>query len=192
MADGREGELFARFVHGDRDAFERIFRQYEREVYRWILRIVREPSAAEDALVDAFWRAYRSRARFDPSRAFGAWMRRIATNAALDQVKAARQRGWVSLDSVGRDSVGRVPPSEGEAARGGPADPEGVVADSIARAFHALPPTLQVVATLALIEERPHAEVADALDVPIGTVKSRLFRAIRLLRKELTRAGVHT
>src|SRR5688572_20765963 len=143
MPDEVDGDLLARFVHGDRDAFERIFRQYEREVYRWIVRIVREPSAAEDALVEAFWRAYRSRARFDPSRTFGAWMRRIATNAALDQVKAAQRRNWVSLD----DSVGRVPPGEGAAARGGPAD-----ADALTRAFRTLPPKLQVVATLALIE----------------------------------------
>jgi DNA-directed RNA polymerase specialized sigma24 family protein len=63
MPDDVDGDLLARFVHGDRDAFERIFRQYERDVYRWILRIVREPSMAEDALVEAFWRAYRSRAR---------------------------------------------------------------------------------------------------------------------------------
>lgn len=183
MPDEVDGDLLARFVHGDRDAFERIFRQYEREVYRWIVRIVREPSAAEDALVEAFWRAYRSRARFDPSRTFGAWMRRIATNAALDQVKAAQRRNWVSLDDAGSaalDSVGPVPHS-------GP----GQVA-AVTRAFHALSPKLQVVATLSLIEERPHAEIADALDVPIGTVKSRLFRAIRLLRRELTRAGVHT
>ena len=176
MPDDIDGDLLARFVHGDRDAFERIFRQYEREVYRWILRIVGERSAAEDALLEAFWRAYRSRARFDPSRSFGAWMRRIATNAALDQVKAAQRRAWVPLDA--------------EASRGGRGDTD--VADSIQRAFGALPPKLQVVARLALLDERPHAEIADALNVPIGTVKSRLFRATRLLRKELARAGVHT
>ena len=188
MPDDVDGDLLARFVHGDRDAFERIFRQYERDVYRWILRIVRDQSAAEDALVEAFWRAYRSRARFDPARGFGAWMRRIATNAALDQVKAAQRRAWVPLDDAG----GRVPPGTGAAGRGGPADTDGVIADSIRRAFHGLPAKLQVVARLALIEEQPHAEIADALNVPIGTVKSRLFRATRLLRKELARAGVHT
>src|SRR5687768_6326603 len=193
MPDDVEGDLLARFVYGDRDAFERIFRQHEREVYCWILRIVGQRSAAEDALVEAFWRAYRSRARFDASRSFGAWMRRIATNAALDQVKAAQRRAWVPLDEgvvPPSGSAGRVPPNRGAASRGGPVDTD--AADSIQRAFRALPPKLQVVARLALLDERPHAEIADALNVPIGTVKSRLFRATRLLRKELARAGVHT
>src|SRR5688572_11193189 len=124
MPDDVDGDLLARFVHGDRDAFERIFGQYEHEVYRWILRIVGERSAAEDALVEAFWRAYRSRARFDPSRSFGAWMRRIATNAALDQVKAAQRRAWIPLDDAGRvppsGSVGR---SRRAQAQPGEADP---------------------------------------------------------------------
>ena len=188
MPDVDEGELLARFVHGDRDAFERIFRRYEREVYRWILRIVREPTAAEDALIEAFWRAYRSRARFDPSRGFGAWMRRIATNAALDQVKAAQRRNWVPLDDAATASGSAA----GSASRNPAHTADPALADSVARAFRALPPKLQVVATLALIEECPHAEIADALDVPLGTVKSRLFRATRLLREELTRLGVHT
>src|SRR5687767_399223 len=143
MADDGDADLLARFVRGDRDAFERIFRQHEREVFRWILRIVRERSAAEDALIEAFWRAYRSRARFDSSRSFGAWMRRIATNAALDQMKAERQRTWVSLDNV----------MHGERPRRGPGDL--AIADAVARAFGALPLKLRVVATLALIEERP-------------------------------------
>ena len=179
MPDDVERDLLVRFVQGDGDAFERLFRQYERDVYRWIARIVRDQSAAEDALVEAFWHAYRSRARFDPSRSFGAWLRRIATNAAIDQVNAVRRRP---------EGVRRVPLSPSEEMRRGPAD----LSDSIARAFRGLPAKLQVVATLALIEDRPHAEIADALDLPIGTVKSRLFRATRALRKELARLGVHT
>jgi RNA polymerase sigma-70 factor (ECF subfamily) len=182
VQDEPDRDLLRRFAHGDREAFEALFRQFEREVYRWILRIVREPDAAEDALVEAFWRAYRGRARFDPSRTFGAWMRRIATNCALDQLKAVRRRNWQQLDVVGQ-----VPPSR-KAVRGGPADP--VLADRIRRAFAALPPKLRVVATLALIEGLPHTEIADALSVPIGTVKSRLFRATRELRIELTRTGI--
>ena len=183
MHDEPDRDVLRRFTHGDREAFEALFRQFEREVYRWILRIVREPEAAEDALVEAFWRAYRGRARFDPSRSFGAWMRRIATNAAVDQLTNARRRKWLPLDDVGRV------PSAG-AVRSGPGEPD--LADRIRRAFGALAPKLRVVAALALIEELPLAEIADALDIPLGTVKSRLFRATRELRDTLTRLGVHT
>lgn len=86
---------------------------------------------------------------------------------------------------------GRFPLSA-EAMRSGPAtepaDP--ALASHIRRAFSSLPPKLRVVATLALIEELPQAEIADALGVPIGTVKSRLFRATRDLRDQLTRLGI--
>jgi RNA polymerase sigma-70 factor, ECF subfamily len=212
VQDEPDRDLLRRFTQGDRQAFEALFRQFEREVYRWIVRIVREPTAAEDALIEAFWRAYRGRARFDPSRSFGAWMRRIATHTAIDQLNAARRRRWVPLD-VGRVppgdrvslDVGRVPPSDGamlggpgvivgqvppiHAATVGPADP--ALADHIRRAFASLPTELRIVATLALIEECPQADIADALGIPIGTVKSRLFRATRQLRKELERLGIH-
>ena len=175
MADEPDVSLLERFAHGDRDAFEALFRRYQADVYRWILRIVRERSAAEDVLVETFWRAYRARARFDWSRSFGAWIRRIATNAARDHLRAARGRAMT------------VPLTTEPQA---PAASDRALAESIALAFRRLPPKLQIVATLALVEDCPHAEIADALDVPLGTVKSRLFRALRALRKELARLGV--
>ena len=175
MPDDLEGDRLERFVQGDQHAFESLFREFEVEVFRWILRIVRDASAAEDVLVEAFWRAYRGRARFDPSRSFGAWMRRIATNVALDHLRAARRHaGWSTADDTMAAPVGR--------------DRE--LAGSIALAFRQLPPTLRIVATLALIEDQPYAEIADALDLPVGTVKSRVFRATRTLRKELERLGI--
>jgi RNA polymerase sigma-70 factor (ECF subfamily) len=175
MANEPDQALLLRFVHGDRAAFEALFRTFEHDVYRWILRIVRDAAAAEDGMVEAFWRCYRSRARFDPSRSFGAWMRRIATRVAIDLLNAARRRGSVSIGAPETTS----------------AHPGGMVADAIARAFDSLPPKLRAVAALALIEQRPHAEIAAALDVPIGTVKSRLFRATQKLREELDRLGVN-
>jgi RNA polymerase sigma-70 factor (ECF subfamily) len=84
MPASEDRELLERFVQGDPVAFESLFRRHEAEVFRWVVRIVRDAGAGEDVLVEAFLRAYRGRARFDPSRSFGAWMRRIATNAALD------------------------------------------------------------------------------------------------------------
>lgn len=189
MQDEPDRELLRRFTHGDRDAFEALFRQFEREVYRWILRIVRESAAAEDALIEAFWRAYRGRARFDSSRSFGAWMRRIATNVAIDQLKAHRRHKWSPLDDEAQIPAGSMTRRGGRAGQG----PDSFeLADQIHRAFVSLPPKLQVVATLALIEELPLAEIADALDIPQGTVKSRLFRATRDLRTQLTRVGLHT
>ena len=176
MPDELDRDLLRLFVQGDLDAFESLFKQFEIDVYRWILRIVRDASTAEDVLVEAFWRAYRGRGRFDPSRSFGAWMRRIATNAARDHLRKARPRaGWNTLDH-------EIPAPIG-------ADRD--LGEAVALAFRTLPPKLQVVATLALIEEQPYAEIADALDLPIGTVKSRVFRATRALRKELARLGIH-
>lgn len=119
-------------------------------------------------------------------------MRRIATHCAIDQLNAARRRNWQQLDLVGQSQsgstvLGRVPPSP-TPTLGESGDP--VLIAHIRRAFASLPPKLRVVATLALIEELPQTEIADALGVPIGTVKSRLFRATRDLRDHLTGLGI--
>lgn len=104
-------------------------------------------------------------------------MRRIATNAALDHLRVARRHaGWSRA-------------GEGAAA---PASPDPDLRETIAVAFRRLPPKLQVVVALALIEERPHAEIAEALALPIGTVKSRVSRASARLRKELVRLGIRS
>jgi RNA polymerase sigma-70 factor (ECF subfamily) len=170
-------ELSTRFVQGDLEAFETIFKQFEAEVYRWILRIVRDPAGAEDVVVEAFWRAYRGRARFDPARSFGAWIRTIATNAARDYLRSVRRRP-------------RGDSSGAEIAAPQAADPG--VTEAVALAFSGLPETLHIVATLALIEDLPYTEIAEALGLPVGTVKSRVFRAIRLLRQELIRQGIRS
>jgi RNA polymerase sigma-70 factor (ECF subfamily) len=175
MREDVDRALLDRFVQGDQDAFEWLFRYFEADVYRWILKIVRDTSAADDLLVETFWRAYRGRARYDRSRAFGAWVRRIATNAALDHLRTLRRH------PASQAPVDAVP---------APEPPDSEVRDLVARAFRALPPALQVVAVLALVEERPYTEIADALALPVGTVKSRVFRATRALRRELGRLGI--
>ncbi len=175
MPESDDRELLERFVQGDPAAFESLFRSHEAEVFRWVVRVVRDPGAAEDVLVEAFLRAYRGRARFDPSRSFGAWMRRIATNAALDRLRTLRREAaWSAADE-------RTP---------APAGGDPGLAESVDLAFRKLSPKLQVVATLALVEEQPYAEIADALGLPVGTVKSRVFRAVRRLRRELTALGI--
>jgi len=173
MSDEPDRTLLERFVRGDQDAFEQLFRRFETDVHRWVLRIVRDTAAADDVVIETFWRAYRGRGRFDPSRSFGAWIRRIATNAARNDL---RKRAHVPL---GTSDVDVPAPATDRALR-----------ESVLLAFRNLPVRLKLVATLALVEEQPYAEIADALDLPMGTVKSRVFRAIRTLRKELSRLGI--
>ena len=118
---------------------------------------------------------YRSRARFDPARSFGAWTRRIAMNVALDHLKRTVRDRPAAADAVDPTAAARVVAGDARA--------------SIARAFRTLPPALRVTALLALVDERPYHEIADMLGVSLGAVKSRVFRATRLLRRELVRLG---
>src|SRR5438876_10937833 len=83
-----------RFTAGGRVAFEALFREFQGPVYGWIMRMVRDRAAAEDLTVETFWRAWNARARFDPSRSFGAWTRRIASNAALNHLKRGVRAGF--------------------------------------------------------------------------------------------------
>ena len=175
MPDEPDRALLRRFVEGEQDAFELLFRQFQPEVYRWILCIVRDVSSTEDVVIETFWRAYKGRARFDTSRSFGAWMRRIATNAACDYLQTMRRSRFLEDKGVRVSSA---------------SNPDPGLRNTIELVFRRLKPDLQLVATLALIEERPYAEIADALDVRLGTVKSRLSRAVRKLRKELVRLGI--
>jgi len=169
-------DLFERFARGDLDAFETVFRQSQREVYGWIVRIVRDPSVAEDLTMETFDRIYRARVRFDPARPFGAWARRIATHVAIDHLKALRRE--VALPLPVATPARKDPAWERE------------VRDAVAGAFRSLPATLQAAATLALIEERPYEEIAEALGTSTSAVKSRIFRAVRILRRKLERLGI--
>ena len=170
-------DVMQRFAAGELEAFETLFRQFQSEVYGWIMRIVRDPAAAEDLTIETFWRIHRAHARFDPSRSFGAWARRIATNAALDYLKG-KPRGESPIDeNIGSELA--------DSRAGGDPAVQREIRERTRIAFQQLPAKLRVVATLALIEDQPHAEIAEALDISSAAVKSRLFRAVQLLRRKL-------
>jgi len=169
--------LLQLFAAGELEAFETLFRQFQGDVFSWIVRIVRDPAAAEDLTIETFWRIHRAHARFDPQRGFGPWARRIATNVALDYLKStrAREKEWTENRSTESEQHSRPP------------DPaiQHEIRERTQRAFQQLPAKLQLVAALALIEELPHSEIAEALNLSTAAVKSRLFRAVRLLRRKL-------
>jgi RNA polymerase sigma-70 factor (ECF subfamily) len=161
-------------------AFESLFRLHHRAVHGWILRVVRNPAAADELTIETFWRIYRAHARFDPERGFEPWARRIATRTAIDWLRAQRPEYAVANEFF----AGLPAPSE--------ADPaiSAETRRAMAQAFARLRPALRVAATLAVIEERPQKEVADALGISVTAVKLRVFRALRLLRKDLQQQGI--
>ena len=164
-------ELLERFAAGDLEAFEELFRQHQREVYAWIVRIVRDTGIAEDLTVETFWRIYKCRVRFDPAGNFRAWARRIATNAALDHLRHSRRETELPEDLA---SAGAADPAVRRETR-----------ERIKQAFFQLPAKYRLVATLALIEEEPYNNIGEAAGIPAALVKVRVFRAVRMLRKKL-------
>ncbi len=156
---------------GDVDAFEALFRQYQGEVYRWIVRLVRNPGVAEELTVETFWRVYRHRKRYDARRPFGAWARRIASRVAIDYLKSSAYR-----ESAGYSFEPMGPPAQFSDSL-----EQAETRDHIARAFLALP---------ALIEELPYQEIANALDISLSAVKMRVARAAGLLRANLEKRGI--
>ncbi len=169
-------ELLKRFAEGDLDAFEALFRQYQGDVYRWIVRVVRDPGAAEDLTVETFWRVHRAHAQFRADENFGGWLRRIATNVALDHLRRARPLVALLEDVPAEEKTDSVVQQE--------------VRAKILRAFAELPPRLRIVAQLGLIDDEPYKEIAESLGISLAAVKLRMFRGTRLLRKKLGQQGV--
>jgi len=169
-------DLLQRFAAGDPDAFEALFREHQGEVYRWIVRIVRDPAAAEDLTVETLWRLYQARGRLDPRGNCAGWLRRVATNLAIDHLRRSRPF----------EPLAAEPP--------GPAQPDCAAQQqeraAIRAALAELSPRLRIVVRLGLIEDEPYASIAESLGISAGAVKLRMFRALRILRKKLEQRGV--
>ena len=169
-------DLLRRFAHGEIDAFETLVRQFQGDIYTWTVRIVRDPGVAEDLTVETLWRIYRARRQFRADGNFGAWARRIATNLAIDHLRRNRPEQSFAAEPAG------VPRPDPLVQR--------EIHERIQQAFRRLPAKLQVAAMLALVEELPYDEIASALETSVGAVKLRVFRAVRILRKRLSHAGI--
>jgi RNA polymerase sigma-70 factor (ECF subfamily) len=169
-------DLLERFAAGDLDAFESLFRQHQCAVYRWIVRIVRDPAAAEDLTVETLWRAYKAHARFRPDGNFEAWLRRIGTNLAIDHLRTTHAYVELADDFPANPLPDSAVQNETRIA--------------VQRALASLPARLRIVAQLGLIQEEPYRSIAESLGISESAVKLRMFRAVRILRKKLTQEGV--
>lgn len=189
-ADAEESALLTRARAGDRAAFGAVVERHRERSFRAALLIVRDPEDARDLTQEAFIRAFRNLARFDTQRPFFPWLYRILRNLCLDHVDRNRRRSTASLDQLLEDAPG-LASAERDVTR--PAPPtdvrDRIHAQEMSRHLHAaledLKPEFREIIFMQHFEEMSYQEIAEALEIPIGTVMSRLFHARKKLAEML-------
>ena len=173
-----DAELVARVQRGDKKAFDLLVLKYQRKILRLLGRMIRDPSEIEDVAQEAFIKAYRALPQFRGESAFYTWLYRIAVNTA---------RNW--LASAGRrpSAPNAIENEDGETFNETDnltdiSTPEAMLASrEIAEAVNAvieeLPEELRTAIVLREIEGMSYEDIAQSMDCPIGTVRSRIFRA---------------
>jgi RNA polymerase sigma-70 factor (ECF subfamily) len=181
-------ELLTRFRRGQQDAFALLVRRYERELYGYLRRYTNNASLAEDVFQNTFLQVYLKCSQYDDARAFRHWLYAIATNQAIDAMRRNGRHQAVSLDEP------RAEPGDGELARlldmlqsRGPSPVEAASAgerrEQVRAGVDRLPEFLRQVLILAYYQGLKYREIADILDIPVGTVKSRLHAALVKLQE---------
>jgi RNA polymerase sigma-70 factor, ECF subfamily len=172
---------------GDHEAFGRLVRRHQRRVYAAALHILQSHADADDATQETFVRAYKGLKTFDGRSDFFTWLYRITVNTALNSLRGGK-RGAALAQKGGSEAahVGGRPEALGQ----GAGDPSQKLEQSaeVQRVFEAiaeLSPSLRVTIVLATIEELPHKQIAEILEIPEGTVAWRVNEARRLLRLRL-------
>lgn len=171
---GSDAELVAFALDGQPEAFGILVERYDRAVYTLCLRTMHDPEEARDCTQEAFFKAFRSLRTFKPEARFSTWIFSVAYHACCDRL--GRRKRFTN-DELPE----RADPSLGPAAVAERNDE----ARALRAAIAALPEKYRTVITLYHLQNRQYEEIARVLDLPIGTVKTHLFRAKELLRKAL-------
>ncbi|HKY33379.1 MAG TPA: sigma-70 family RNA polymerase sigma factor [Candidatus Polarisedimenticolia bacterium] len=177
-------QIVSNVLRGRGEDFEELVRRHQGAIHSFLLRMVRDPDEAMDLSQEVFLKVFCSLERFDPRFRFTTWMYRIASNAAIDQIRKRRSAPVCSLDapaddgSTGREVAGVDPtPDQFLQAR----ETRGRLEDAI----QTLPPEYRQVLLLRHQGERRYDEIARITGLPIGTVKNRIFRAREILKRSL-------
>lgn len=166
-----DAEMAAEFAAGNADAVRAVYRTYGRLVYSVAFKVLGDATLAEDATQQTFLQAWRAAPSYDPSRALGPWLAAIARRAAIDVYRHSRRHeSHAGLESVDATLVTH-PPSLDELYE----------IWEVRRAVDSLPTEDQEVIRLQHFAGMSHAEISEQLHIPLGTVKSRTFRAHRRL-----------
>ena len=172
----------------DEARFNELMKETYKKVYNMAYRLAGNRSDAEDLTQDAFYRAYRSFGDFEGDRPFENWIFRIVTRLFLDLLRNRRRRiRAVSYDAplpnAGDDSLYFDMPDD--APNPEQALVENAFSEDLQKALNTLSPSQRLLVTLADIEGVPYKDIADMLDKPVGTIRSRLHRTHKLLRSRL-------
>jgi RNA polymerase sigma-70 factor (ECF subfamily) len=178
--------LVKRVQRGDKTAFDLLVRKYQHKVVKLVLRYVRNPAEAEDIAQEAFIKAYRALPQFRGDSAFYTWMYRIAINTAKNSL-ASRDRSPIAYD------LDLTDPEESHSVQTklqDPDTPEGLALTEEIRgivnsAIDALPEELKTAIVLRELDGLSYEEIAAAMECPVGTVRSRIFRAREAIDKRL-------
>jgi len=186
MAERRtDQELVQRARAGDRRAFDLLVLKYQQKVASLIGRYIRDPVEVMDVTQEAFLKAYRALAGFRGESAFYTWLYRIAVNTVKNHMVARSRRP--PGDDVDAEMAEQM--DLGERLREGGTPERHLLTDEIARtvqaALDALPEDLRTAIVLRELEGMSYEEIANAMDCPIGTVRSRIFRAREAIDKRL-------
>ena len=172
-----DNELVQRVQQGDKKSFDLLVLKYQNRIIKLVSRYVREPSDAMDVAQDAFIKAYRALPNFRGDSAFYTWLYRIAINTAKNHLVSLSRR---PVEAYLENSDGEQ--MDVEDLQKDIATPENLLlADEIKHtildAMRKLPEDLRVAITLREVDGLTYEEIAEAMDCPIGTVRSRIFRA---------------
>ncbi len=172
---GEDAELVSAFLAGDRRAFDSLMRAHEDRVFAICLRILNNRDTALDAVQETFITVYRKAQQFSGASAFSTWLYRIAVNTCYDQLRRSKRHQAQPLPEVAEPADTRSQDLLGSVE----------LRPDLEQALAGLAPEFRVAVVLSDLEGLPLQAVAEALDVPIGTVKSRVFRGRRLLAEHL-------
>ncbi|HVQ14265.1 MAG TPA: RNA polymerase sigma factor RpoE [Vicinamibacterales bacterium] len=183
--DDSDQQLVERVQAGDKTAFDLLVRKYQHRVLKLVSRFVSDAAEAEDVAQEAFIKAYRALASFRGDSAFYTWLYRIAINTAKNTLVSNRRRPVdFDLDLQDPEQYDRhARLKEGDT-------PEGVllteeIRSVIEKAMEQLPEDLRTAIVLRELEGLSYEEIAEAMDCPVGTVRSRIFRAREAIDKKL-------
>lgn len=188
VAEMDDHSLLAATLAGEETAFAELHRRYKNQITNYVYRMLDDYDRAVDLAQETFVRVYRSAERYQATYSFSTYIYRIAHNLAISELRTRKRRKLFSLPTFFSDKDSEEIEVEIEDKRQQMAD-DAMIADerraAVARAIASLPEKYRAALVLCDMEEKSYEEISAVLDLPVGTVKSRINRARNLLKEKL-------